>query len=108
MRFTLIAGVIVMFVLAVIVAADLSVMLPRPKPEIPAPVEKPAAETVVILVPTIRAQPQSNVVVTMQQIETLKRLEGELKQQRAQQTRIDAKLDRYLVQEEAKDDGGER
>lgn len=107
MRFLFAAGVIVMFVLAVIIAADLSVMLPRPKPEIPPPVATPATAPVIILSPTMRARPQNHTVIVLQQAETLKQLEIELKEQRAQQTRIDEKLDRFLTQEEAKDVGGQ-
>ncbi len=96
-----------MFIATLVFAADLSIMLPRPKPEIPLPVEKQLTETVVVLSPVRKGAPETSVAVTMQQVETLKRLEVELKERSVQQRLMGAKLDQLLRREEAKDVGGQ-
>lgn len=90
---------IVAVVAALIAAGTMSTVLPRAKPQIPLPVEKPAAESLRALT--------SPPLPPEQQVNRLKQLEGEVKKQREQAERIDQKLDRMLRTEEAKDAVGE-
>lgn len=95
-----------MLVLAVIIAADMSIMLPRSKPEIPPPVASAPAETVIATSPPVVIVQQPT--PAERQAARLKKLEMELRSNRVQQVRIEQKLDVFLKREEAKDAGGVR
>jgi len=109
MRFVSTAGVIVMLIVTVILVADLSIVRPRPKPEIP-PTSETVAVRPVIVVPIIR-QPVIVLRPTTpaeRQAERLKILKTELQEKRVQAVRIEQKLDQFLKGEEANDAGGVR
>lgn len=107
MRFLFASGVIVMLVLAVVLAADLSMVRPRPKPEIPFTSEKSPVEQVVIVPAPIIMLPSPPPTQAEKQAARLKILETELQEKRIQAGRIEQKLDQFLKGEEAKDGGGE-
>lgn len=91
-----------MLVITVIVA-NLSMVRPRPKPEIPPPTEK--TEPVVVVPPIIilrHSLPPS----VVEQTARLQKLENTVKQQRVQAKRIDEKLDEFLKREKVKTDAG--
>lgn len=97
----IITGAIAMLIITVIVA-NLSMVRPRPKPEMPPPTAK--TETVVPTVPqpVIILRPPS----VVEQTARLQKLETTVKQQRVQARRIDEKLDEFLKREKVKTDAG--
>lgn len=100
MRATIITGATAMLIITVIVA-NLSMVRPRPKPELP--VEVPPVEQVITAAP----QNPPPVVLLEKQAARLKQVERALKEQTVQAQRIDQKLDAFIKVEEAKDARGQ-
>lgn len=102
------APLLLVAALAVAITAGTMSVLPRAKPEIPPPVEKPIEQVIILGPPVIVLRPTLPPSPASKEAERLKKLETELQDKRVQAVRIEQKLDQYLQGEEAKDAGGER